>query len=203
MSGIKQPISDILSKLSMIQVKNQDNQTVGLFSRIWNNQIRDLREGKDYVWPRPAAFVEIISPVRFEIAGIGFRNADLGFRIHLVHDFYNNDGTYEQDLSIYDLRDKILANFDNPINPGLSGYCPTACGPLNCISEESDSDHDNLVVYVLDFVCNFMDSKASPFDPDAGKYVEEITPGLDLEVVKDGIPAKETKETYILPTKQY
>jgi len=183
MSGIKAPILDVLTRLAAIQVVNAELQTVGLFTRIWNNQIARQDDGSGYAFARPAAFVEVINDAQFEQAGLGIRSVDLVFKIHLVHDYYNGDGSMEQDLVIFDLRDKILAP-----DKGLSQFIPTSCSPLNCVREEQEYDHDNTYHYVMDFVCNFIDSKGSPFDEGQG-IVYEITPDLDLtEEVTFNIP---------------
>ncbi|HXR84326.1 MAG TPA: hypothetical protein VN722_08460 [Hanamia sp.] len=197
MAGIKQPIQDILTKLTAISVTNADLQSVGLFARIWNNQLKNIRDGKDYTWPRPAAFVEVVSPAIYEIIGLGFRSSDLGIRIHLIHDFYNQDGTLEQDLSIFDIRDTVLLN--------LSQYCPTACGPLNCVNEEQDYDHDNLYHYILEFSTNFTDSKGSPFDPALNNYDETANPNLDASIVDGGVPVPvpDPNPEFIIPTQNY
>ena len=195
MAGIKLPILDILAQLTAINAVNSDFITGPIYARIWNNQLRDAREGKNYTWPRPAAFVEIINPVNFEVIGLGFRSADLGIRIHLIHDFTNQDGTYEQDLPIFDLRDKVIM--------ALTQYTPTACGPMNCISEEQEYDHDNLYHYVLNFVCNFIDSKGSPMDPEADKYDETANPNMDASIVKvDSNPEPtDSNPEFIIPAK--
>ena len=171
MAGIKEAIVDILTQLALIPVTNADSQSTTLHARIWNNQVNDIKSGEGYEWPRPAAFVEIISPVSFEIIGVGFRSADIGIKIHLVHDYYNADGTFEQDVKIFDLRDKVIM--------AMSGYCPTACGPLNCISEFQEYNHDNLYHYICEFLCNLTDSKGSIYDPNAGKIIESVNPDLD------------------------
>ena len=203
MSGIKAPIQDILTKLTAINVLNADHNTVPLYSRIWNNQLNYLEEGKSYDFPTPAVFVEIVNSVTFEILGQGFRSANLGVKIHLVHVFYNLDGTFEQDLAIFDLRDQILANFDNPANPGLSNYCPTGCTPLVCIHESQDYDHSNVYHYILEFICNFVDSKGSPYDSEAGKYFDTANPDLDASIIDGGIPAKipDPDPEFIIPIK--
>ena len=185
MSGISAPLRDILTKLNALTVVNQNGLETNLYARIFNNQYRDLREGAIYEFPRPAAFVEIVSPATFEIIGSGFRSADLGIKIHIVHDYYNADGTFAQDLAIYDLRDKIVSVTENG---GLSQYCPTACGPMNCVNEYPDYDHDNLVVYICEFITNFTDSKGSKLDPDSGLYDDTQNPDMDLEVVNGGVP---------------
>jgi hypothetical protein len=98
-----------------------------------------------------------------------------------VHEYLNEDGTFEQDLEIFDLRDKILAL--------LSQYQPTACSPLACISEEQDFDHDNLYHYILSFITNFTDSKASPYDIGRGIFIESEPPTtLELNVYKADSP---------------
>ena len=193
MAGIKQPITDILSKLATIQVTNADNQTVSLYSRIWNNQIEYIEKGSDYVWPRPAAFVEVANSVNYKIIGLGFRSADLGITIHLVHDFFNSDGTFEQDLDIFDLRDQVVA--------ALSQYSPTACSPLNCINEDQDYSHDNLYHYVLEFVCNSIDSKGSAYDPSAGNYDDTPNINMDQQTAIGGIPTPTVNSNpeYIIP----
>jgi len=185
MAGIKQPLTDILTKLATIQVLNLDHQTVNLYTRIWNNQIRGLETGETYSYPTPAAFVEFVTPVTFEQMGQCFLNADLGVKIHLVHVFYNEEGTFEQDLDIFDLRDKIIS--------GMSAYCPTGCGPLNMINESQDYDHTNIYHYIIEFICNFVDSTASKAER-TGMY-EEITPDLDANVINGGVPPEPLPET--------
>ncbi len=179
MAGIKQPIQDILTRLGTLQVVNQGNQTVGLYTRVWNKQVRNEIEGKTYSYPKPAAFLEIISPATYQVIGQMYRNADISFRVHLVHEFYDaQDGTMEQDLAIFDLRDQVIAL--------LTGYAPTGCGPLNCMVEGQDDDHDNVYEYLLDFVANFTDSKGSPLDPARNVYVPAVPPiALDVELTTD------------------
>ena len=181
MSGIRQPLQDILTKLTAIKVANLDGQTVSLHARIWNSQLDFMEDGSGYLFPRPAAFVEVVNDVQYEIMGQGFRNADISFRIHLIHDFYNNDGTYDQDLGIFDLRDQVLANSNNPDNAGLSFYVPTDCTPLICVSETQEYNHKNVYHYILNFVANFTDSKGSSFDTGAGQYDDTANPNIELE----------------------
>ncbi len=190
MSGIRPLVEDILTKLSQVNVTNADGYATTLYSRLWNNQLRETEQGKGYSWPMPAAFVEVVSPVSFEVLGLGFRSADIGIKIHLIHEFLNQDGTFEQDLTIFDLRDQIIKS--------LSQYCPTACGALNCISESNDSDHDNLVHYVMEFVCNFIDSKGSPLE----EMNEDIIEDLDAQVVASEAQTETQDNTYfIIPKK--
>jgi hypothetical protein len=168
MAGIKAPLQDILTKLATIQVTNSDGAEVDLYARVWNNQIETERAGETYVYPKPAAFVEITSPVIFEEIGQNFRSADIGITIHLVHEYYNQDGTFEQDLQVFDLRDQVIA--------ALSQFKPTGCGQMVSIGEQQDYDHDNIYHYIISFVCNFIDSKGSPYDTGRGTYIEKEAP---------------------------
>lgn len=203
MSGIKQPIQDILSRLATTQVVNPSGQTMNLSPRIWNNQLSYEKEGKMYDFLKPAVFLEVINAVQYEEIGLGFQSADVGWKIHLIHEFYDaQDGTFEQDLAVFDLRDQIVAL--------LSLFEPTACGPLVRTSEGQDYEHDNLYHYVIDFICNFTDSKGSPWDPAAGKYINSIPPTTAV-ISASYVPAlptapgsdPENKETVFQPTPQY
>jgi hypothetical protein len=115
-----------------------------------------------------------VNDATYETIGQGFRSADLSFKIHILHEFYDaQNGTFEQDLLVFDLRDKVIAR--------LSYFEPTACGPLEALTEVQDYDHDNIYHYTIDFVCNFTDSKGSRLDPDSIYYTQSAPPtGLEL-----------------------
>lgn len=174
MAAILQPIQDILTKLATLQVVNGDGKTVDLYARVWNNQLKFEHEGKSYNFPKPAAFLEVINEAKYEELGIGFQSCDVGFRVHIVHEYYNADGTFEQDLTIFALRDSVVAL--------LSLYQPTACGPMVRTHETQEYDHDNVYHYVIDFVTHFIDSKGSKYDPSTGKYID-TTPPTNLNLV--------------------
>lgn len=177
MAGIKQPIQDILNLLATLQVVNADGATVSMYSRIWNNQFKYEEQGKLYDYAKPAAFLEVINNATYEELGIGFQSCDVGFRVHLIHEYYNADTTFEQDLKIFDLRDQVVTL--------LSHYQPTACGPLVRTSEQQEYDHDNIYHYIIDFITNFTDSKGSAYDPATGKYINSTPPtNLNLVVAK-------------------
>lgn len=181
MAGIKQPLQDILNRLATLDVTNGDGNNVKLYARVWNNQVVRTREGELYDYPKPAAFVEFITPIGYEQLGGGFTTADIGINVHLVHEFYNQDGTFEQDLKIYDLRDKIVAL--------LAQFKPTGCGEITFVTETPDYDHDNLNHYIVGFAVNFIDSKASPYDPARGNYIDKAAPtDLELNVTTDDQP---------------
>lgn len=178
MPGIKQPIQDILAKLSTLQFLNQDNQTVALFARIFNDQYKKLDKGEIQTFPLPAGFLQVLNPLNLKRIGAGFDAADVIFRIHLGHWFTDAmDGTFEQDLPIFDLRDQVVAL--------LSDFQPSGCGLLMHTADNQNYEHTNVYVYELDFNCHFIDSKGSPYDPASTVYKDSIPPtGIEIDVTK-------------------
>ncbi len=164
MATIKQPVQDILTLLGNMQVVNADGNTVVLYTRVWNNQYKLEQDGKLYSYAKPAAFVEVVNQAAYSVLGQGYRSADIIFRIHLIHEYYNIDGTLEQDLAIFDLRDAVIAL--------LHLHCPTGCGPLNAVKEQQEYDHTNIYHYTIDFVCNFTDTGGST----DGQFIYSVPP---------------------------
>ncbi len=176
MSGIGQPLRDVMTQLTTLQVLNLDNQTVPLYVRVFNNQPKKLKEGKIQAYPLPAAFVEIVKPAKYTRLLNGASESDLIWRIHLQHWFTDTqDGTMEQDLLIFDqMRDPTIAC--------LSNFKPTACGNMMLVHDGQDFNHDDIYVYLVEFTSSFIDSKGSPYDPAAGKYINS-TPPLALDLI--------------------
>ena len=157
MAGIKQPLQDILTQAATLTAKNGDGAIVPVYVRVWNNQIEYLKKSEAIDFPKPAIFVEIVSPVAYQEIGGNVLSADLGFNLHLVCENYDNgNGTFDQDLAVFDLRDAILMLF--------SKFQPTECGELVVVNEQQDYDHDNIYHYIISYVCHYLEYKASPYD---------------------------------------
>lgn len=169
---LKQPVVELLTKLRTLSVVNPDLTTTAPHVRIWNNQLDYEKGGQLQNYPKPAFFLEIVSPADFVILGEGYRSCDINFRVHLVHEFMNatgvDEGTFEQDLVVFDLRDQVIEL--------LTRFAPIGCGPLECMQEAFDYAHDNLYHYIMDFVTNFTDGAGRK------KYVIK-NPPTDLELV--------------------
>ncbi|MFX1704587.1 hypothetical protein PV783_11570 [Chitinophaga sp. CC14] len=186
MAGIKQPILDILNALKEIPALQ--------FIRVWNNQIDYEKSGEQYNFPKPAAFVETLQGLLWDTLALGVSSADLIFRIHIAHEYYDaQDGTFEQDLVVFDIRDAVIEK--------LQLFKPTGCGPMTKILEEQDYEHDNIYHYTVDFAVNFIDTKGSPLDPDSGKLITKDPPtGLQIQLnVVDNIPGVENNILYPHP----
>lgn len=175
MSGIKAPILSLLTKLRSIPVINGDGGTVEPYVRIWNNQVAYELDGTGNVYPKPAFFVEVLNSPVYQDIGQNFRSADLSFKIHIAHDYLDaGDGTFEQDLPVFDLRDSIIAN--------ITGFRPTGCGALTSVSETQDFEHRNVYHFIVDFICNFTDSIGSKYDANHPQAYIESEPPTDLEL---------------------
>lgn len=150
-----------------------------LHVNLWNNQIKDEDKGKIYDFPKPALFLEMIPHPQWEELGLGLQSADMGWRIHLAHEFYDDqNGNFERNIPVMLLRDDVKAT--------LSLQWPTGCGPLVMRTEVQDPNHTNIYHYVMDFTCNFIDSKGSPYDEAAGKRTTSTPPTalvLDASIV--------------------
>jgi hypothetical protein len=159
MAKVVEPIKDFMTKLRALPVVNGDGNAFVPVVRIWNDQLRKVEEGTYPAFPSPAFFVEIVNNAVYQNIGQEFRAADLSFRVHIVHFYLDaQDGTFEQDLVVFTLRD-ILIQY-------LTGVTLSGCGGgLEAIAEGQDYGHGNMYHYLVDFVCNFIDSTGSRFDP--------------------------------------
>lgn len=151
MAGLKQPIRGILTQLGTLNVTNQDNQTVALFARVFNDQYRKLKDGEIEHFPLPASLLQVVAPTNMKRIGGGVAAGDIVFRVHLAHEHMDSgDGTMEQDLDIFDLRDQVI-NL-------LSDFQPLGCSPLMYVSDTPNNDHTNLYIFEIDFVTHFLDN---------------------------------------------
>jgi hypothetical protein len=169
MSGIRQPIEDVLTR---IRAELPQFLTV----RVWNNQVDMERDGRYQAYLKPACFLEVLNDVVWEQLSEGFSAADLGFRFHIVHEYYDDQaGNFEQDLPVFDLRDAVIKAF--------MLYKPVGCGHMTKINEVMDYDHDNIYHLLVDFVAHFIDDKG------AKEYIEKEPP-TDLELTATFSPPK-------------
>jgi len=167
MASIKAPILDIIAKIETV--------TDFQFVRIFNNQFDQIeddngRGSQTYSFPFPCAFVEVVSPADYSQLALGITASDITFRIHIGQVEYDSmDGKMEQNVSIFDLKDKLVK--------ALTYYEPTACGGLMKIAESQDFQHTNVYHYVVDFICHFIDDTA-----DMRQYDIESEPPTELDL---------------------
>lgn len=118
------------------------------YVRIWNNQLQLAEQQQMYSFPNLACFVEVI--LQKSSLSLGVAGGDITIRFHIVHVQYDaGNGTFEQNLEVYDYRDQIIQKF--------MYYEPVHCSGLQLINEEPDYTHSAVYHYVVDFVCSFTD----------------------------------------------
>ena len=127
-----------------------------LFVHIWNNQHEKITDDSDegvktYLFPRPALFVEFMASESIEQLGNGVQIYDpLTIRIHLLHDYLDaQDGTMEQNLPVFDLKNKVFTSLQKFEPNGAACFVRTA--------EEQDYEHGNLYHFLMDFTTNYVD----------------------------------------------
>jgi len=143
MASLRSVIEDLLAKI--------EADTSITFARVWNNQFALQEDGQIYSFPFPCCFIEIVNPDHNQL-GLGFTQSDLIIRFHIGQTYYNdpNNGTIEQNLTIFDLRDELVSAF--------TYYEPVLCSGLMKVHEEQDFEHTNVYHYILDFKCSFVDT---------------------------------------------
>jgi hypothetical protein len=171
MAGIKPAIEDILTQLKSIVDAN--NSPVFAKVSVWNNQLKYDQLGKYVAIPKPAVFIEVVSGVEYNQLGQGVQSADLGVKIHLIHEYYDSqDGDFDKNIVVYDVRDTVVN--------GLSYFVPAGCNELIRIGEEIDYDHDNLFHFVISFVTNLIDKTVHDYVQTKNYVIKQ--PPTDLEI---------------------
>lgn len=147
MAGVKGAILSIMQQLQSV---------TGLqHIRVWNNQVSDEGDAKMYDFPKPAAFVEARIPTDHMPLGGGFSQSDIVFVIHIVHEQFDaGDGTFEQNLDVYDLKAAV--------NAKLTNFKPTQCGWLMRAREIPDSNHNNIYHYQIEYLTGLIDTEGVP-----------------------------------------
>lgn len=174
MAAIKQPLQDIMARL--VSLQTVEGAPLFQYVRKFNDQFKLLKEGGNIeAIPLPAALVKMVEPISWNQMGGGLKQADITWEIHIgMEQLDAGDGTMEQNLDIFD-------QFRDLVEAGLTGFVAIASTPLFCIGESPDYEHTNLYFYILSFKCGYIDSKGSPYDQAAGKFIYKQPP-TDLQV---------------------
>lgn len=176
--GLAIMTQDVLTRLATIDTVSADQVEGQLHVRLWNNQLDRMIEGSGYVVPMPSAFVEMMldRDQSYNI-GQGVTRIPLTVRVHLLQQHFNTEGSFDQDLLVYVLRDAVVRK--------LQLFKPSNSSTLSLGSESPDYAHDNIYHYVIDFYGEFIDFTGSKFDEDTGLYIEN-TPPIALQVNVNG-----------------
>lgn len=170
--GIKETIESILTQLNTITVTNGDGGSVAPFVAVWNNQTEKRLAGTYFDYTTPATFVQIALSEGIPM-GMGVTGYEMEATIMLEHFYLNADTTLDQNLIIFDLRDKV--------HRVLNGFVPTNCTPLYDSGDVHDHQHNNTYLMAMVYKCFFTDATATQYDPAMGySYATLTNPVLNI-----------------------
>lgn len=176
--GLAIMTQDVLTQLATIDTVSADQVEGQLHVRLWNSQLDRMTEGSSYVVPMPSAFVEMMldRDQSYNI-GQGVTRIPLTVRVHLLQQHFNTEGSFDQDLIVFTLRDAVVRK--------LQMFKPFHCSMLSLGSEAPDYEHDNIYHYVIDFYGEFTDLTGSKLDAETGQFIQN-TPPITLQVDVNG-----------------
>ena len=126
------------------------------FIQQWNNQLESLK-AKDteanimYSFSLPALFIEFLNLETEQLGNGNQLYADLVVRIHILHRQEDaGDGTMEQNLAVFSLRDAVQMTLQN--------FRPAGASEFIRQKQEMDYHHNNIYHYVMDYGCTFVDT---------------------------------------------
>lgn len=170
-------IFELMKQLYLaIKAQLQAKVTAIKFIAMWNNQLMDLEEGKNYSFRLPAVFIEFVSPT--QIGGVG-NNVQiyepLEVKLHIVHEQYDaKDGTMDNNLDVFTLKQDVYK--------AMQLFQAANTSVFDRQSEEQDYDHTNIYHYIQSYFCAMVDNDM-PLPIGGTEYepplTTEITPEVD------------------------
>jgi hypothetical protein len=124
------------------------------FIQMYNNQFDLIEKQETYSFPFPCCFIEFVTETIQQL-GNGVQIYDpLTVRVHIGNDFYNAiDGTQEQDLIVFELKQKIFK--------ALNKFEPLGATVFIRFSETQDINHSNIYHFIQDYKTNYIDQDRS------------------------------------------
>lgn len=134
--------------------------------KLFNNQFEEMERREEQTFPNLSIFMEFLSPVNIITLGSGCQLYDCTVRFHLY-------------FITYELQDLQILQYKQELHRALQGFFPTRSSSLNKINEEPDQNHNDYIIWKLDYATQIPDEDGSAYYNviDATK-VETI--GLDL-----------------------
>lgn len=122
------------------------------YVRIFNNQFENaVNENNTYDFPMPCVFVEFENVNEPKQLGAGFQIYEpLYVKLHLgVNELDSSDGNLDQNLNIFDLKDKLYK--------AMQKFEPNKASIFIRSSEEQDYDHTNIYVWKQTYRTTYID----------------------------------------------
>jgi hypothetical protein len=139
--GLRNIFEDVLSVI-------KDKTSID-YVRVWNDQVSLMDRGEIYSYPNLACFVEIV--LAKNGLGLGIVGGDINIRFHIVHtELDAQDGTMEQNLTVFQWRDELISSLTYLENSSLSGF--------QLVGEQPDYNHSNVYHYVVELIAHYIDT---------------------------------------------
>lgn len=142
--------------------------------RLWNNQVRLSDEGQQIPFQTPAVFIDF-PLITWVQKGKGTQDSRFTVRVHIVFESFHTDEN-EEDLEVFTLRDEVFL--------ALQDFKPTDAGKLMRISEQTDTNHTNLYVWVIDFETQYLETLAQYPRNSQQATVSELILDTDMYIVE-------------------
>lgn len=150
--SMKTAIQSLITRLQGMTVTSNEGTSIAPHVGVFNNQIERKRDGTGYVYATPAIFVEVLPDSGGHI-GMGATAYDLTLRIHVEHEHLNTEDALDQNLLVFDLRDKVIRQ--------LNGFQPTGCSPMCLVTEQQNHDHANTYALLIDYRTHYIEQVGS------------------------------------------
>jgi hypothetical protein len=181
-SRIKQVNLDILQIAKSI-LDNSKPKVKGLYPKLFNyiniydSQIDEMIQttgNKGYSFRTPSFFIQITLGEAVPMMDNFTSYPNTILRFYLVNQLLNAGDDMEQNLQIFDIRDKFVNTFKN---------CSISwCSSPILYEDEMDYKHGSIYKYKVAFKTCFIDSIGSYLDPDSGFPSASNIGNLDVEV---------------------
>jgi hypothetical protein len=160
-----------------------ESETSVTHVRLWNNQVSFAREGQQIPWNGGKAVFIDFPNIPWLQGGKGTQRTGDNFyvRLYLVFESYNTSEN-EEDLALFDFREEVYL--------AVQDFKPTQASKLSRINENTDTSHDNLYVWIMDFSTTFQDVVAQFPRGGVTAEIETLTLTKDLIIAPgtvDGI----------------
>lgn len=146
--------------------------------RIYNNQFDNM--DKESAFDFPCVFIDF-PQLSYQELGQGVQGVDLVIRLYIGFEnlalsqggVINPDSSLSnEEIGFFELRDSLFK--------ALTNFRPAQCSPMMRSEERTDTNHDNVYVYQMDFITAGVDSSSDEQD----KLIDSISP-LPLELNVD------------------
>lgn len=143
------------------------------YCAIYNGQPEKIKNNETdengyYPFDSPACFIEAVNPNEIAQLGNGVQIYDpLTIRIHIYYvELDSMDGYLDENKSVFDFKQKVYL--------ALQKYQFNGAATMVRNAENLDYNHDNVYIYTVDFITNYIDQAAS--EPVGGQEVPASVP---------------------------